>query len=68
MPKDLRKKAEHQRIYTFRCGAGKDSRESLGQQGDQTSQSSRKSTLNIHSILSQEKIYYLQIVSFIPDG
>ena len=29
-------------------GAGEDSQESLGQQGDQTSQSSRKSTLNIH--------------------
>ena len=31
-----------------KCGAGKDSWESLGQQGDQTSQSWRKSTLNIH--------------------
>ena len=30
------------------CGAGEDSWESLGQQGDQTSQSERKSTLNIH--------------------
>ena len=30
------------------CDAGEDSWESLGQQGDQTSQSSRKSTLNIH--------------------
>ena len=30
------------------CGAGKDSWESLGQQGDQTSQSWRKSVLNIH--------------------
>ena len=30
------------------CGAGKDSRESLGQKGDWTSQSWRKSTLNIH--------------------
>ena len=30
------------------CGAGKDSCESLGQQGDQTSQSNRKSTLNTH--------------------
>ena len=28
------------------CGAGKDSCESLGQQGDQTSYSNRKSTLN----------------------
>ena len=30
------------------CGAGKDSSESLGLQGDQTSQSQRKSVLNIH--------------------
>ena len=30
------------------CDAGEDSWESLGQQGDQTSQSYRKSTLNIH--------------------
>ena len=30
------------------CGVGEDSWESLGQQGDQTSQSWRKSTLNIH--------------------
>ena len=30
------------------CGAGEDSWESLGQQGDQTSQSLRKSTLNTH--------------------
>ena len=33
------KKAEHQRIDALTCGAGKDSRKSLGQQGDQTSQS-----------------------------
>ena len=31
------------------CGVGEDSCESLGQQGDQTSLSLRKSTLNIHS-------------------
>ena len=31
-----------------RCVAREDSSESLGQQGDQTSQSKRKSTLNIH--------------------
>ena len=37
-------KAECQRIDTFNCGAGENSWESLGQQGDQTSQS----TLNIH--------------------
>ena len=30
------------------CGAGEDSWESLGQQGDQTSKSWRRSTLNIH--------------------
>ena len=30
------------------CGVGEDSWESLGQQGDQTSQSQRKSVLNIH--------------------
>ena len=30
------------------CGVGEDSWESLGQQGDQTNQSERKSTLNIH--------------------
>ena len=30
------------------CGTGEDSWESLGLQGDQTSQSSRNSTLNIH--------------------
>ena len=30
------------------CGAGEDSWESFGQQGDQTPQSERKSTLNIH--------------------
>ena len=30
------------------CGAGEDFSESLGQQGDQTSQSYRKSTVNTH--------------------
>ena len=39
-------KAEHQ-IMLSNCGAGEDSRESSGQ-GDQTSQSYRKFTLNIH--------------------
>ena len=33
------KKAESWRIDAFECGAGEDSWESLGQQGDQTSQS-----------------------------
>ena len=32
----------------LKCSAGEDSWESLGLQGDQTSQSQRKSTLNIH--------------------
>ena len=33
------KKAEHQRVDAFKLCAGEDSLESLGQQGDQTSQS-----------------------------
>ena len=33
------KKAEHQRIDALNCGVGEDSCESLGLQGDQTSQS-----------------------------
>ena len=41
-------KAEIPRIYASNCGAGEDSRQSLGLQGDHTSQSYRKSTLNIH--------------------
>ena len=40
------KKAEE--LMLSNCGAGEDSWESLGQQGDQTSQSYRKSTLNLH--------------------
>ena len=32
-------KAEHQRIDALNCDVGEDSRESLGLQGDQTSQS-----------------------------
>ena len=43
-----KKKAECQRIDALNFGVGKDSWESLGQQRDQTSQSSRKSILNIH--------------------
>ena len=35
-------------LILLNCGAREDSWESLGQQGDQTSQSKRKSTLNIH--------------------
>ena len=42
------KKAEHQSLDAFNCDAGEDSREFLGLQGDQTSQSKGKSTLNIH--------------------
>ena len=40
------KKTEHQRISN--CGVREDSGESRGLQGDQTNQSKRKSTLNIH--------------------
>ena len=42
------KKVDCWRIDAFNCGAGEDSWESLGQQEDQTSQSWRKSILNIH--------------------
>ena len=35
-------------LMLLNCGAGEDSSESLRLQGDQTSQSERKSTLNIH--------------------
>ena len=35
-------------LLNWRSGAGKDTWECLGLQGDQTSQSERKSTLNIH--------------------
>ena len=42
------KKAECQRLMLSNCVAGEDSWVSLGQQGDQTSQSYRKSNLNIH--------------------
>ena len=42
------KKAEHQELMLLNCGVGEDSWESLVLQGDQTSQSLRKLTLNIH--------------------
>ena len=42
------KKAEHQIIDPFECGVEENSWESLWLQGDQTSQSWRKSVLNIH--------------------
>ena len=35
-------------LMLLNCGAGEDSLESLGQQGDQTSLLQRKSTLNIY--------------------
>ena len=41
-------KAECRRIYAFGLWYGEDSWESLGLQGDPTSQSKRKSVLNIH--------------------
>ena len=42
------KKAKHQRTDAFELWCWEDSGESLGQQGDQISQSERKSTLNTH--------------------
>ena len=42
------KKAECRRIDAFELWCGEDSWESLGRQGDQTSQSERKSVVNIH--------------------
>ena len=42
------KKAEHQELMHLNCGTRKDSWEFPGQQRDQTNQSQRKSTLNIH--------------------
>ena len=42
------KKAEHQRMMLLNCGVGENSWESLGQQGDPTSPSQRKSVLGVH--------------------
>ena len=42
------KKAEYGELILLNYDAGEDSSESLGQQGDQTSQSQRRSTQNIH--------------------
>ena len=42
------KKAESWRFDVLNCGVGEDSWEPLGQQGNPTSQSQRKSILNIH--------------------
>ena len=44
----IRKKANTEELMLLNYGAGKDSWESLGQRGDQTSPSERKLTLNIH--------------------
>ena len=41
------KKADTEELMPLNCDAREDSRESLGKQGNQTSQSYRKSTLNI---------------------
>ena len=41
-------KLSAEKLMLSNCGVGEDSSESLGQQGDQTNQSQRKSTLNIH--------------------
>ena len=45
---DHKKKPSAKEFMLLNCGIGKDSWESLGQQGDPTSQSWRKSVLNIH--------------------
>ena len=42
------KKLSAKELMLLNCGVGEDSWESLGQQGDQTSPSKRKSVLNIH--------------------
>ena len=39
-----------EQLMLLNCGAGEDSWESPGLQGDQTNQSEKKSTLNIHSL------------------
>ena len=42
------KQADAEELMLSNCGAGEDSWEPLGQQGDQISQSQRKSTMDIH--------------------
>ena len=42
------RKISSEELILLNCGVGEDSRESLGLQGDQSSQFKRKSTLNIH--------------------
>ena len=44
----LWRKLSAEELMLLNCGVGEDSWESLGLQGDQTSQSQRKSILNIH--------------------
>ena len=44
----LQRKLSTEELMLLKCGVGEDSCEPLGVQGDQTSQSSRKSVLNIH--------------------
>ena len=44
----LQRKLSTKELMLFNCGVGEDSWESLGLQGGQTSQSWRKSVLNIH--------------------
>ena len=44
----LKRKLSAEELMFLNCGVGEDSWESLGLQGDPTSQSSRKSVLNIH--------------------
>ena len=44
----LWRKLSTEELMLLKCGVGEDSWESLGLQGDQTSQSWRKSLLNIH--------------------
>ena len=46
LPFELQGRAKE--LMLLNCGVGEDSWESLGLQGDQTSQSERKSVLNIH--------------------
>ena len=45
---DHKKRLRAEKLMLLNCGAGEDFWESLGLQGDQTSQSQWKSTLNIH--------------------
>jgi len=44
----LQRKLSTKELMLLNCGVGEDSSESLGQKGDQISQSYRKSVLNIH--------------------